>query len=746
MRPKQVPRREHFGKLEVDAMRSWVNQGFGSNRRSFRTLLLSFVSAAIVAIAAQSALAADPKPGSREYAQAKGWPHLLAGRWREAAEAYGVWAEDRTIWSAWQSAEKKPQAEADLYNFELVAFHFETVNFARNMGMDPRHVQYIAKEYAPIVARLPKKQQACALDFSRLDLLDSPPRVGTPEAAEHRARVIAAMKLTPTSIPAMCALTQLIGRGKVEEGYVSFDEALPLAQTNLAKLTLVRSYCASHLAPIELRGEFEALLTLAPSSDERAMLRYWLAGNLYKTGGTPEEKARKTVEDYRKAIAECPWSVYAGHARSNAVDSLIRIEKLGEALELVRDFQRDDPKHLAGIDSALHQLAAAHLQRKDYDAAERLLAEVLRDFGETDSAANAMLTYASIEQEKGNRSARIAWLEKCAAFPIDENASIDDRRSIRADATRQLALERERDGQWAKALDLWQNWKPVSYCGTGAMGNAQTGFTHVTRCLLMQGRHTEAARECAQAFLTPKMHDMGEVAHVLFAIYDRAGQLDDLEAMIDDLDARLIAEWQKHNPQATEQMLRSRLYTWSVRRLLELDRLRREDDMFRLLTICAGPPVARRHPYPAPETLWACGPAGDMLARLDDYVVPWMIYTHNLVEEGRQRQSLLNAIAKHPAPKAWVFVEKLAASPNHKHWTAALEAAAATQSSRGRRLIESLASSKEIGQASTAKQHLERIAQNARWHNEPSPAWSNPKAGSLPKTAVELLVNAPPAS
>jgi len=656
------------------------------------------------------------------------WPLVRAGKWKEAAEAYGVRFSDLqdSLWSAWNSVKEKPQSEQDRYRFALLDFYFRTMNFSQvGWSQQAKNIAYYGRFYQEIVARLSEKQRD-AIDFSHLDLWESISKQ-RPEArtAEDREKVVAAMKSNPGSFPAIAAMMLLLQKPPSREQLIPWNEAEQLATSPLAKLALARAAAVGIGVPLVVkRRTVEAAWQSVPSTEEKAMLLYRLATAEVAVG------IPRAVEVARRIYKQFPNTLFAAEARQLAVAALAKDGRPEEAIALVRELQKD-PKQRNGLDRALFAVSTAYFKSKEYDKSETILREVVRDYPDTSTVSRAMLGLSEVFAARNDPDGQRQWLLKCARLEKTEatGRGIMDTDNTRSTAIQRLAAGYERDGQWAEALYWWQAWGPRSWCGTCEGLSRAARHHHIAICQLHLGRRKEAIRECFDAIEDGSVGWSASCAVLLFEIYRQVNQVDDLVAMVAPVEEKEKQKLLKHDyyrkmPPAE---LRRNLPTWPIYRLKEIAELGRRKDIEGLIAVCRDSKEGSGALLGSPRRDWPCCAAAEALARCDG-VVDSIRKSIQANEQAYDCSWLLYALGKNTSPRALPTLRELAKAETRCHYKH-LMYAISMKGEKGEALLRDIAAGKDAYKARAARKRLEAVAAQGKSKTP----WPTSPQGSLPK-------------
>ena len=98
--------------------------------------------------------------------------------------------------------------------------------------------------------------------------------------------------------------------------------------------------------------------------------------------------------------------------------------------------------------------------------------------------------------------------------------------------------------QWDKALQIYDEWQPSSFCGNCYEAMESERQKTLLVCLVHTNRHADAANAAWSMLIRPKVWApklRTDAALALIRLYDEAGQCDDLMRLLDELDPPVLA-------------------------------------------------------------------------------------------------------------------------------------------------------------------------------------------------------------
>ncbi len=709
-------------------------------RRS--NLVLAALSCLVPGLPMSADEAATPpsvQPGTHEYAKTEGRRLVQAGQWQQAADAFGTWfhALSETVAWEWYGVRNKPPRERDRYRFDLVNFYFRHMSFVQSgWRADIGRIREYAKEYPQIVARLPAAETSDALDFSHVELLESTVQLSNESElthGEHRARVITAVESAPQSIPALVAMMLLVDTLQSGEPLLAWEDAERLATSPWARLTLARAAAAKLGVPLETKRRIiERGWQLAPTAEEKAMLLYRGAAAVAgATRGRSSQQVEAALEATRPIYRQFPLTRFAANARQLAVSALADAGRIEESLVLVRDLQNQGEEQRGGLDRALFDVSQAHFKREQYDDSEALLREVVREYADTPTASRAMLGLAEVYAARKDFAQERDWLLKCAEFNLTDptGRGIMDTDNTRSLAHQRLAAAYERDGQWAEAHRWWSRWSPASLCGTCQGSMRARRFQHLAMCKLHLGEHEAAVRYLFEAFEDHSAEWSPKCAELLFEVYRRADQLDDLMTIADQLDEPCLKSWHEHGyyQDMSPSERQKQLPTWPLRRLKHMAELGRQKDIAQLQSLCLKEERGFEEDLSNRRSGWANHAAAVELARCGEGA---LVSIRNAVrgeENLRPYRWLLCALGKSSSPAAFPVLKELAAAKSSYGYSDLVQAIA-LRGEPGLALIRQWADEDNRLRSLAAQVYLRGMPEE----RTSAAPWPAPVPGSLP--------------
>jgi hypothetical protein len=253
-----------------------------------------------------------------------------------------------------------------------------------------------------------------------------------------------------------------------------------------------------------------------------------------------EEAIRERAAAHAR-YSEVEKRLYGGKLQSGSQLERATTEDCARALDHVRFLQRQGAGKLAGIDDALNEIARVHVHSMEYDRAEPLLLEVVRDYPEQRSAARAMLKLGELNGLKGDQKKQEDWLLRASKT----SKSGDLMYGGANEAMLRLALLYEGQERWKDALKYWPEYKAHTGCGTCNEGIEANKARHIAWCHAHLNDHASAAKLLWQFLTGPGLGGSSYLAADLFVLYEQAGQLDHLFASVQAHEDLFVAAMEK---------------------------------------------------------------------------------------------------------------------------------------------------------------------------------------------------------
>ncbi|MCZ6602169.1 MAG: hypothetical protein O6952_04120, partial [Planctomycetota bacterium] len=303
---------------------------------------------------------------------------LLKGMWAKAAAAHGgeYYDLERAVRSAWEQAgDLESQSDRNRLRYQLALFYYSHVAPAGRL--DGRSLLgEIASLWEDGIRSVPQSDPT-PLDFSERDLLPWATKSQSKAwedgvTAEDESRILAALRRSPESIPALEAFAACFRHRKASSG--TYDRLLESAQTLLtsrfSRLWLARTAETRGYKSGALESRTRILQrgwSLAPTEAERAHLyrKSVQIAALLLEEATGEKSVDARVRAERDVWMRFPGSRAAASARKEAVCLLTREGRLRDALHLVRRLQGLGDRHTTGLDTALWTLARGYERAGD---------------------------------------------------------------------------------------------------------------------------------------------------------------------------------------------------------------------------------------------------------------------------------------------------------------------------------------------------------------------------------------------
>lgn len=461
---------------------------------------------------------------------------LLNEQWDKAAEVYGgeYYDLEMAVRSAWEwASEKKTDAARYRFRYHLVHFYYGHVG-PRLMRDDHGLFGEFAAIYFDLEAQVPASGRRPPLGFSPGGLVEwatTPSSKAWDDGVtpEDESRILIALRASPESIPALQALASCGRRKRACETRERLIEAAEeMLITPLSRLWLARIVASWRVSGggTEAMGRIlESGWELAPTEGERAALyrESVRSAALLLEEATGERSVDARVSAERNVWMRFPASRAAAYAREEAVSLLAWDGRLREALDLVRRLQGMGKNHKNGLDDALWRLARGYEREGDRKASDDVYRELAEDFPETFAGKCGKLRMAQLAVEQGDDETALQTLE--ILIPGE---------TWGFDALSLLAGIYERRGRWADAHRTWESFEQGQ--GTGIEDHTLDRIHALARCQSRVGTPGDVVRTYLKEFDHPhptRFCNCEEIALTLFRLYERAGQIRDLETLIE---------------------------------------------------------------------------------------------------------------------------------------------------------------------------------------------------------------------
>ena len=217
---------------------------------------------------------------------------------------------------------------------------------------------------------------------------------------------------------------------------------------------------------------------------------------------------------------------------ANKLSTLLKEKNFDEATSLVRAKAAELPP-AAEAPRAMFGVAQALYWEKEYDESLALNTEITEQFPKSPAAALAWCGMGQVHAKRGETDKMIAALERgMAAGPAWTEMNDMNAREIHGYACQVLGAHYQKDRQWDKALKVYTQWKPNSWCGTCHASMVAARTKNILLCLIHLGKFNDATREAWHSFVDAGFLQSSELeAFVLVRLYAEAGQLDHLRQL-----------------------------------------------------------------------------------------------------------------------------------------------------------------------------------------------------------------------
>lgn len=244
------------------------------------------------------------------------------------------------------------------------------------------------------------------------------------------------------------------------------------------------------------------------------------------------ESGKDSREGLDRAVsaigAAAPGSAFARAARFGRVGAWLFLGMVREALEDFRKRDAGDPEESPRI---LTWIALRLQEQGDLPGAKALMEEVLAKYSYHSASLRARVQLAGILLEEKQEERATGLLERVLRDPVLPFGTIDDESPAyaRSDAARMLATVYEGRSDWMRALVLWREWVPATFCGTCSDSMESERRYHVGLALDHLGRAEEAMKEYWAA--APETEEAARKCRELHA---RLGTTDRLRGQVEE--------------------------------------------------------------------------------------------------------------------------------------------------------------------------------------------------------------------
>lgn len=230
------------------------------------------------------------------------------------------------------------------------------------------------------------------------------------------------------------------------------------------------------------------------------------------------------------------WSQAVGETKPKLladVGQLLRDDNVDEAAALVRS-KAAEKSPPAEVSQAMFYVAQRRLAGNKLSEAEALLVEITEKFPKSPATGLAWCGLGQIYSARRQTEQMVAALERGIAAPRAwTETNIMDASDTHGWACETLGKHYMASGQWAKALPIYTNSRPNSWCGTCQGSMNASRMNHILICQANLGRFNEACLASWSELANPRpSYEMASHgAFLLVRLYAEAEQLDDLRTL-----------------------------------------------------------------------------------------------------------------------------------------------------------------------------------------------------------------------
>lgn len=216
---------------------------------------------------------------------------------------------------------------------------------------------------------------------------------------------------------------------------------------------------------------------------------------------------------------------------------LLNDGKTDEVLRLSKEYAAERPGS-ADIAQALFSVSRLLFVREKFDASLDLLQVITEKFPAAPAASLAWCGIGQVYEKKGDEPKMIAALERGMAAPrAATQVNIMDAGDTHSYACERLGAHYIKTKQWDKALAIYTDWKPSSWCGNCLDAMKSSKVDHQLLCLIHLGRLQEATDLAWHAVAEgPTLDRIPEF--VLLRLYNETGQRSDFLLLLYELRLR----------------------------------------------------------------------------------------------------------------------------------------------------------------------------------------------------------------
>jgi hypothetical protein len=210
------------------------------------------------------------------------------------------------------------------------------------------------------------------------------------------------------------------------------------------------------------------------------------------------------------------------------VVALLNDGKTDDARTLLKEQATNRPG-ASDVADVMFMMARFLFTREKYDDSLILLREITDKFPDAPAASLAWCGIGQVYEKKGDDVKMIAALERgMAARRTLTRLNIMDATDTHSYASERLGNHYIKTGQWAKALTIYTDWKPSSWCGTCLEGMQCRRLDLIRLCQSHLGQFSSVIEQAWRQIGSDRSLDDELCMFVLVRLYAEAEQLDDL--------------------------------------------------------------------------------------------------------------------------------------------------------------------------------------------------------------------------
>ncbi len=220
---------------------------------------------------------------------------------------------------------------------------------------------------------------------------------------------------------------------------------------------------------------------------------------------------------------------------TRTVTDRLRAEKYDEAIALLTKAAAE-PGPGADVGQALFTTAQFFFVHEKYESSLALLKRITERFPDSPMASLASCGMGQVYGKLGDTDKMIAALERGMADPRKfTEMNIMDASDTHNYACQSLGEHYINTAQWEKALKIYTDWRPNSWCGTCWEGMQEARANSILLCHAHLGNFSVLSEQAWRDFVrNSQTRDQLEI-FLLVRSYAEAGQLNDLEFLADRL-------------------------------------------------------------------------------------------------------------------------------------------------------------------------------------------------------------------